>query len=113
MEKSLLDMTDSLRHQKLGLTTSWSRGVQGIFVVELRAQKFDSHFLNTKLPLNEYGNYLDKQLSYINYKETVRKLHNTGWKNSYHNSADVYMLGYGCGFSKYPQFFLKYGRGNI
>ena len=80
MEKSVLDMTDSLRYQKLGLATSESRYFQVIFVVKVRAQKVDSHFLNTQLPLNEYGNDLDKQLSYMNYKETVRKLHNTGLK---------------------------------
>ena len=64
-------------------------------------------FFITKLPLKEDGNNLDKQLSYMNYKETVRKLHNTGWKNSYHTSADVSMLGYGCGVSMYPQFFVE------
>ena len=34
----------------------------------------------------------------MNYKETVRK---------FHTSDDVYMLGYGCGVSMYPQFFVK------
>ena len=53
MEKSVLDLTDSLRHQKLGLTTSESRDVQGMFVVKLRAQKTDRHSLNTQLPLND------------------------------------------------------------
>ena len=43
----------------------------------------------------------------MNYKETVRKLHNTGLKNSYHSSADVSMLGYGCGVSMYPQLFVE------
>ena len=38
----------------------------------------------------------------------MRKLHDTGWKNSYHTSADVSMLGYGCGVSQYPQFFVEY-----
>ena len=52
MEKSVLDTTESLRHQKLGLTTSESRDVQGICVVKLCAQKFDSHFFKTQLPLN-------------------------------------------------------------
>ena len=37
----------------------------------------------------------------------MRKLHNNGWKNSYHTSAYVYMLGYGCGVSMYPQFFVE------
>ena len=43
----------------------------------------------------------------MNKKETVRKLHNTGWENSYHTSSDVSMLGYGCGVSMYPQFFVE------
>ena len=43
----------------------------------------------------------------MNYKETVRKLHNTGWKKSYQTSADVSMLGYGCGVSMYPQLFVE------
>ena len=106
MEKSVLDITDSLRHQKIGFTTSDSRDVEGTFVVKLCDQKVDSHFFNTKLPVNEDGHHIDKQLSYMNYKETVRKLHNTGWKKSYNTSADVSMIGYGCGVSMYPQFFV-------
>ena len=47
-------------------------------------------------------------LIYINYNKKVRKLHDTGWKNSYHTSADVYMLGYGCGVSQYPRFLVEY-----
>ena len=53
MEKPVLDITDSLRHQKQGLTTSDVRDIEGAFVVKLRAQKIDIHFLNTQLPLNE------------------------------------------------------------
>ena len=48
-------MTDILRHQKQGLSKSEVRDVQGIFVVELHAQKVDSNFFNTQLPLNEDG----------------------------------------------------------
>ena len=61
MEKSVLDMTDSLRHQKLGLTTSYSIYVQGIFVVKLRAQKTVDIFFYAELPLNGDGNNLDKK----------------------------------------------------
>ena len=43
----------------------------------------------------------------MNYKKTVRKFHDTGWKNSYHTSADVSMLGSGCGVSQYPKLFVK------
>ena len=38
----------------------------------------------------------------------MRKLHDTGWKNINHTSADVSMLGYGCVVSMYPQFFVEY-----
>ena len=75
--------------------------------MKLRAQKTDSHFFYTQLPLNEDGNNLDKQLIFRNYKVTFRKFHDCGWKNSFHTSADVAMLGYGFGVSMYPQFFVE------
>ena len=34
--------------------------------------------------------------------------HDTDWEKSYHTSADVSMVGYGCGLFQYPQFFVKY-----
>ena len=107
MEKLVLDVTDRIRHQKLGLTTSESIDVEGMFFVKLRAQKTESRIFNTKLPLNEDGNNLDNQLSLDNFKMTVRKLRDCDWKNSSHKSADVAMLGYGCGISTYPQFYDK------
>ena len=57
--------------------------------------------------MNEDSNDLDKQLSYMDYRKTARTLHDTGWKNSYHTSAGVSMLGYVCGVSMYPQFFVE------
>ena len=51
MDKSVLDMLDRMRHQKLGLTTSESRDVQGFFDVKLCAWKVDSLFF-TQFPLN-------------------------------------------------------------
>ena len=110
MEKSVVDVTDSTRNKKLGLTTSESIDVQGMFVVKLRAQNTESHFFYTQLPMNEDGNNIDKQLSFSNFKITARKLHDCGWKNIYHKSADVAMLGYGCGVSMYPQFLRRIQR---
>ena len=46
-------------------------------------------------------------MSLDNFKMTVRKLHDCGWKNGSHKSDDVAMLGYGCGVSMYPQFYEK------
>ena len=43
----------------------------------------------------------------MDYKKTVKTLHDTCWKKTYFISADVSMLGYGCCVSQYPQFFVK------
>ena len=83
------------------------RYIEDIFVVKLSAQKIDSHFKNTQLPLNEDDGNIEEQLSYINFKKTVRKFHDTDWKNSYHTSADVSILGYGCGMSQYTKLFVE------
>ena len=72
MEKSVLDISDSVRYQKRGLTTSYVRDVEGTFVVKLRAQSIYGHFFYTQLHLNEYDNNIQEQFSYINYKKTVK-----------------------------------------
>ena len=64
-------------------------------------------FLNAKLPLSEDDNNFDEQLNDINYNRTVRKLHYSGWRNSYFTSIYVSMLFYGCGVSHYPRFYDK------
>ena len=75
--------------------------------MKLCAQNIDSHFFYAQLPLNEDDNSFEEQLRYINYKTIVEKLHDTSWKNSHFTSAVVSMIGYGCGVSQYPQFFVK------
>ena len=75
--------------------------------MKLCAQKTDSHYFYTQLHLEKDGKNIDKQPSFRNYKVIVRKFHDCGWKNSSHKSADVALLGYGCGVSMYPQFFVK------
>ena len=37
----------------------------------------------------------------------VNKLHDAVWENSDFTSADISMLGYGCGVSQYHQFYDK------
>ena len=39
------------------------------------------------------------------YKTPIKNMHKIGWKSRYFKSADVSMLGHGCGVSKYPQFY--------
>ena len=95
-------------HQKQELTTSNVRDTEETFVVSLRGQNIENYFFYTQLPLNEDDNHFEQQLNYINYKKTVKKLHDAGWKKSYFTSDDVSMLGYGCGVSQYPQFYVEY-----
>ena len=45
MEKSELDITNSVRHQKQGLKTKYIRDIEGNFVVKLRGKNIDTHFL--------------------------------------------------------------------
>ena len=44
MEKSVLVITDRVRHQKQGLNTPDVRDIEGIFVVNLRAHIIDTQF---------------------------------------------------------------------
>ena len=52
-------------------------------------------------------NVFDRNLNDNNYKSTVRKLHDSGWKNVKVTSAGVAMLGNGCGVSNYLQLYDK------
>ena len=48
MDKSVLDITDRLRYQKQGLTTSDGRDIEETFVVKLHGQKINSNFFYTQ-----------------------------------------------------------------
>ena len=49
--------------------------------------------------------YKNEKLNDSNYKRSVKKLHDYGWKNGYLISDDVDMLGLGCGMSQYTQLY--------
>ena len=68
----MLDITDSLRHQKLGLTTSDVRYIERTFVVKLRGHNISSHFFYTQLLLNEDDKNFEEKFSFMNYKKTVK-----------------------------------------
>ena len=57
--------------------------------------------------MNEGDKIFEETFNDINYRKTVKKLHDAGLKNSCFTSTDVYMLGYGCGVSQYPQFYVN------
>ena len=101
----MLDITYSMRNLKQGIKTTYLRDIYGIVFVKLRGLNVENPNFYTQLPLNEDENNFDKQFNDINYKITIRKLHDAGRKNIYFISADVSMLLYGYGVSHYPQFY--------
>ena len=79
MEKSVLDITESTRHQKQVLTTSDARYIEGTFVVKLLGYNIDTHFFYTQLPLNEDDKNFGEQLNGINCSKMVKKSHDASW----------------------------------
>ena len=57
--------------------------------------------------ISEFGGNLEGMLDEGNYRTTVKKMHKFCWKAQYFKSADVSMLGHGCGVSQYPHFYDK------
>ena len=55
--------------------------------------------------ISEFDGNLEGMLDGGNYKTTVQLMKNLGWKAQYFKSTNVSMLGHGCGFSQYPQFY--------
>ena len=55
--------------------------------------------------ISEFAVNLEGMLDEGKYKASIRNMHKLGWKENYFKSADVPMLGHGCGVSQYPQFY--------
>ena len=54
--------------------------------------------------ISEFSGNWEGMLGEGNYRKTVQTMHKFGFKAQYFKSADVSMLGHGCGVSQYPQF---------
>ena len=55
--------------------------------------------------ISEFAGNLEGMLYEGKYRTTVQSIHKLGWKAQYFKSADVSILGHGCGVSQYPQFY--------
>ena len=55
--------------------------------------------------ISESAGNLEGMLDVGKYITTVQNIHKLGWKAQYFKSADISMLGHGCGVSQYPQFY--------
>ena len=52
--------------------------------------------------ISEFGGNLKGMIDEVTYKTTIQNMHKLGWKEQFFKSADVSMLGHGCGVSQYP-----------
>ena len=66
MDKLVLDITESVRHQKQGLKALDVSDIGGTSVVKLRGLHIENNFFNTQLPLNEDDNNFEEHLNDIN-----------------------------------------------
>ena len=48
---------------------------------------------------------LQGTLGEVTYKTTLQNIHKLEWKAQFLKSADVFMLGHGCGVSQHPQVY--------
>ena len=55
--------------------------------------------------ISEFAGNLEGMLDEGTYKTTIQNMQKLGWKAHLFKSADVLMLGHGCGVSQYPQFY--------
>ena len=55
--------------------------------------------------ISEFCGNLEGILDEGTYKTTIQNMYKLGWKAQLFKSADVSMLGHGCGVSQYPQFY--------
>ena len=55
--------------------------------------------------MSEFAGNFEGMLDEGTYKTTMQNIKNIGWKAPFFKSADVLMLGHGCGVSQYPQFY--------
>ena len=60
-------------------------------------------FFNSNI--SEFAGNLEGMIDKGTYKTTIHNMHKLSWKSQYLKSADVSMLGHGCGVSQYPQFY--------
>ena len=55
--------------------------------------------------ISEFDKNLEGIIDEGTYKTTIQNMHKLGWKAQYFKSADLFMLGHGCGVSHYPRFY--------
>ena len=55
--------------------------------------------------ISEFSGNLEVMIDEGTYKTNIQNMHDLVWKAQFSKSAGFPMLGHGCGFSPYPQFY--------
>ena len=103
MEETVHDLTTKMRQRKKSMTWTNKKKVEGSFNLTKPGNNTMHNFFYNNI--SEFGGNLESMLDEGKYRSTVQNIHKFGWKAQYFKSADVSMLGHGCGVSQYPQFY--------
>ena len=103
MEENVHDLTTKIRQRKKSTTYTDKDFVKGSF----NLKKYRSNNMHTFFYFNisEFSGNLEGMLDEGTYKTAIQNMHKLSWKAQFFKSADVLMLGHGCGVSQYPQFY--------
>ena len=100
MEETVHDITTKMRQRKKSMTWTNKEEVEGSFNLTKPGNN-NMHTLFYSI-ISEFGGNLEGMPDEGNYRTTVQTTNKLGWKAQYFKSADVSMLGIGCGVTKYP-----------
>ena len=105
MEERILDITTKIRQRKKLMTTTDKHEVEDS--VNLKKSRHNIIYTLFYSDISELSGDLERMVDEWKYKISILNIHKLDSKANYFNSADVSMLGYGFGVSKYPQFYYR------
>ena len=63
--------------------------------------------------ISEFAGNFEGIIDEGTYRTTIQNIQNLGCKEQFFNSADVLVLGNGCGVSQYPQVYDRIKKSNV
>ena len=103
MEETVHGLTTKIRQREKSMTCTDKDIVEASFKILKPGNNTMHTFFYSNI--SEFAGNLEGMLHEGKYRTTVQNMHKLGWKAQLFKSADIFMLGYGCGVTQYPQFY--------
>ena len=101
MQETVHDLTTKIRQREKYITSTDKEEVEGSFNLKNRSNNMHTLFYYN---ISKFAENLEGKIDDGTCKTTIQNINKIGWKAQLFKSADVSILGHGCGFSQYPQF---------